>query len=100
MEVTEHSRILDYPEFRDAVQVIRKMGTRLAIDDAGSGYASLQHVIELDADIIKLDLNLIRNIHCDQKKQALAAALVSYAHRVKAQVVAKRTFRFGYGAFV
>lgn len=89
LEVTEHSRILDYPEFRDAVQVIRKMGTRLAIDDAGSGYASLQHVIELDADIIKLDLNLIRNIHCDHKKQALAAALVSYAHRVKAQVVAE-----------
>ncbi|GBO86269.1 EAL domain-containing protein [Marinobacter salsuginis] len=89
LEVTEHSRILDYPEFRNAVQVIRKMGARLAIDDAGSGYASLQHVIELDADIIKLDLNLIRNIHCDYKKQALAAALVSYAHRVKAQVVAE-----------
>ncbi|WP_339783348.1 EAL domain-containing protein [uncultured Marinobacter sp.] len=89
LEVTEHSQILDYPEFRDSVQSIRKMGARLAIDDAGSGYASLQHVLELDADVIKLDLNLIRNIHCNQKKQALAAALVSYAQRVRAQVVAE-----------
>ena len=89
LEITEHSQVLSYPEFRDAIQGLRKMGVRFAIDDAGSGYASLQHVIELDVDIIKLDLSLIRDIHVDIKKQALASALLSYAHRVGATVVAE-----------
>jgi len=89
LEITEHSKILSYPEFRDSVYRLRKMGVRLAIDDAGSGYASFQHVMELDADVIKLDLGLIRNIHTDIKKQALASALVSYARRVRATIVAE-----------
>lgn len=89
LEITEHSKISSYLELRDTIHCLRKMGVRIAIDDAGSGYASFQHVVEMDADIIKLDLNLIRNIHVDMKKQALASALVSYARCVKAVVVAE-----------
>lgn len=89
LEITEHSKILSYHQFRDALQRLRAKGVKLAIDDAGAGYASLQHVLELDPDFIKLDLSLIRNIHTDVKKQALAAALISYARRVGAKVVAE-----------
>ena len=89
LEVTEHSRIPDYPEFRKAIRHIRQLGVRIAVDDAGSGYASFHHVLELDADMIKLDLSLIRDIHRDRKKQALAAALISYARHAGPVVVAE-----------
>lgn len=89
VEITEHSKIANYSELREATLRLRKIGVRLAIDDAGAGYATFQHVLELDADVIKLDLKLIRDIHIDEKKQALAAALVSYARRARAKVVAE-----------
>lgn len=87
VEVTEHSRIKDYQEFKDAIHLIRRQGAKFAIDDAGAGYASFQAILELDVDVIKLDLSLIRNIHLDIKKQALASALVSYAKYIRAVVV-------------
>ena len=89
LEVTEHARIDNYAELRSAVRRLKQLGIRLAIDDAGAGYATFQHVLELDADVIKLDLTLIRGIHQDTKKQALAAGLVSYARCAGAKVVAE-----------
>lgn len=89
LEVTEHSKILSYRKFRNSLESLRNLGVRLAIDDAGAGYASFHHVLELDPDVIKLDLKLIRDIHKDRKKQALALALISYARRVGATVVAE-----------
>lgn len=89
LEITEHSKVWDYAHFRDAVRSIRARGVRLAIDDAGAGYASFQHVMELEADIIKLDLSLIRDIHLHTKKQALASALISYARHTNSEIVAE-----------
>lgn len=89
LEVTEHSKIRDYGQFRRAIDAMRARGVRLAIDDAGAGYASFQHVMELEPDVIKLDLSLIRDIHQSTKKQAMAAALISYARHANAEVVAE-----------
>ena len=89
LEVTEHARIRDYNAFRASVGELRDQGVRLAIDDAGSGYASFKHILELDADVIKLDLTLIRDIHVNVKKQALAGALVAYARQLDTMVVAE-----------
>jgi EAL domain-containing protein (putative c-di-GMP-specific phosphodiesterase class I) len=49
------------------------------VDDAGSGFASLRHILELRPDIIKLDLALVRGIDTDHAKQALAAGLRHFA---------------------
>ncbi|MGK0398095.1 MAG: putative signal transduction protein with EAL and GGDEF domain, partial [Gammaproteobacteria bacterium] len=59
LEVTEHEPISNYSDFRKALDPLRKQGLQLAIDDAGSGYSSFKHILELEADIIKLDINLI-----------------------------------------
>ena len=56
-------------------------GIRLAVDDAGAGYASLQHVLHLQPDLIKLDMGLTRNIDIDLPRRALASALMSHASR-------------------
>jgi EAL domain-containing protein (putative c-di-GMP-specific phosphodiesterase class I) len=62
---------------------------RLAIDDAGAGFASLRHIVRLDPDIIKLDITLTRRIEKDPVRQALTVALVSFANQVGATVVAE-----------
>lgn len=52
---------------------------RLAIGDAGAGYASFQHVLALNADIIKLHTSLTQNIHAEPGKYSLAKALCAFA---------------------
>lgn len=89
LEITEHARIADYQALRKALVPLRDKGVQIAVDDAGAGYASFQHVLELAADTIKLDLSLIRDIHSDRARQALAAALIRFAEVVGARVIAE-----------
>lgn len=89
IEITEHSPIEDYLQFREALEPLRRRGVRLAIDDAGAGYSSFQHILELEADIIKLDISLIRDIHCSPKKLLLAKALCAFAKATKCTIIAE-----------
>lgn len=89
IEITEHSKISDYQAFNNKLAPLRSRGLRLAIDDAGAGYASLHHVLQLQPDIIKLDISLIRAIHVDCGRQALAKALIEFARCQKYQLIAE-----------
>ena len=89
VEVTEHAPVADYDELREALSGLRERGVRLAIDDAGAGFASLRHIVRLDPDLIKLDITLTRQIETDPVRQALAVALVSFAEQIGATVVAE-----------
>lgn len=79
IEITEHAIIKDYAALRDRLAPLRKRGARVAVDDAGAGYASLRHILQLMPDIIKLDISLIKDIDQDAERQALASALVSFS---------------------
>ncbi len=77
IEITEHNEIENYAAVRHA---IGECGNVLvAVDDAGSGFASLRHILELEPDIIKLDLALVRDIDTDPARQALAAGMRHFA---------------------
>ena len=89
VEVTEHARVNDYLEAQRVLGALRKAGIRVAVDDAGSGYASLRHILELHPDIIKMDLSITRDIDTDPARRALATALVIFAGEVGAVVVAE-----------
>ncbi|HWB21681.1 MAG TPA: EAL domain-containing protein [Gaiellaceae bacterium] len=89
VEITEHARIADYDRLADAVSKLRCLGVRLAVDDAGSGFASLRHILNLDPDLIKLDMTLINGIDLDRSKQALAAGLISFAEKSDTTIVAE-----------
>lgn len=89
IELTEHAVIEDYNVLQAALKPLREDGLRIAVDDAGSGYASFQHIIELNADIIKLDVSLVRDIHIDRKRQALIAAIVAYSKTIDCQITAE-----------
>ena len=89
LEMTEHAPVDDYCALRQALDPLRKAGLRLAIDDAGAGYASLQHIVQLAPDIIKLDMSLTRNVDSDPARRALTAALIFFGHETGASILAE-----------
>ena len=89
LELTEHEHVDDYPTLERALRPLRKAGVRIAIDDAGAGYASMSHILNLAPDFIKLDLSLTRHIDTDRKRRALAAALIGFGWQTDAQIVAE-----------
>jgi EAL domain-containing protein (putative c-di-GMP-specific phosphodiesterase class I) len=89
LEVTEHVPIPDYSLFDQSLAPLRDRGIRLAVDDAGAGYASFLHILKLKPEIIKLDIGLIRNIDTDTTRRALTAALVGFAQESGSKLVAE-----------
>lgn len=89
LEITEHAHVSDYHELAVALAPLRQRGLRLAVDDAGAGYASFRHILSLGPDIIKLDLSLTRDIDSDPGRRALAAALIRFAQETGCRLVAE-----------
>ena len=89
LEVTERSAIRDLPVFRGALAELRARGFRVAIDDAGSGYASLQAIAELKPDFIKVANTLVTGLRSDTIKRDVVEMLVNLAKRIDAVCVAE-----------
>ena len=89
LELTEHRPVEDYDELGRRLQPMRQKGMRLAIDDAGAGFANLRHVLQLQPDIIKLDISLTHGIEFDAPRQALASSLLAFGSRINAGIVAE-----------
>jgi EAL domain-containing protein (putative c-di-GMP-specific phosphodiesterase class I)/CheY-like chemotaxis protein len=89
VEITEHERVEDYDALLEALDGLRGLGARIAIDDAGAGFASLRHTLRLDPDLIKLDISLTRDIDADRARRALASALISFAEEMEMTIVAE-----------
>lgn len=89
VEITEHAPVENYDDLAGALGGFRDGGGRLAVDDAGAGYASLRHILRLAPDLIKLDVTLTRDIDSSQASQAMASALASFASKTRATIVAE-----------
>jgi EAL domain-containing protein (putative c-di-GMP-specific phosphodiesterase class I) len=89
VEVTEHARVNDYLEAQRVLGALRRAGVRVAVDDAGAGYSTFQHILQLRPDIIKMDQSITRDIDTDPARRALATALVIFAGEIGAVVVAE-----------
>jgi EAL domain-containing protein (putative c-di-GMP-specific phosphodiesterase class I) len=89
LELTEHDEISDYEWLRPFLERHRARGVRIAVDDAGAGYAGLQHILSLMPDILKLDRELIRGIDTDIARRALARCLADFAGEIGAAVLAE-----------
>ena len=89
LEITEHAQIADYDALSSALKPLRQQGMKLAVDDAGAGFASFRHILRLQPDIIKLDISLTRGIDTDRTRRALARALISFARETEGRIVAE-----------
>jgi EAL domain-containing protein (putative c-di-GMP-specific phosphodiesterase class I) len=89
LELTEHQRVADYGALLAAIEELRAEGVKIAVDDAGAGYAGLQQILDLQPDVIKLDLVLTRGVDVDPVRRSLAAALVTFAGETGATLIAE-----------
>lgn len=89
VEVTEHAVVDDYHQLETALTVLRERGIRVAVDDAGAGFASFRHIVRLRPEFIKLDLSLTQNLRNDPIRRPLAEALVRFAHQTDSRIIAE-----------
>ena len=88
LEVTEHAVISDYAAFRAAVAGSGP-DVQIAVDDAGAGFASLRHIVELRPHIVKIDRSLVAGIDADPARQALLAGLRHFADSQGCSLIAE-----------
>jgi EAL domain-containing protein (putative c-di-GMP-specific phosphodiesterase class I) len=89
LEVTEHAPVDSYADLRDGLRPLRERGMRLAIDDAGAGYASMHHVVELQPDIVKVDRSLVEGLAEDAARRCVVRGFVTLGYELGARVLAE-----------
>jgi PAS domain S-box-containing protein len=88
LEITERMAIDDYAAARAALDQLGG-SVDVAVDDAGAGFASLRHVVELRPRYVKLDLNLVRGVEGDPARQAMIAGMVYFARDTGCLLIAE-----------
>ncbi|WP_338241412.1 sensor domain-containing phosphodiesterase [Aurantiacibacter hainanensis] len=88
IEITEHQEVEDFDALGREISALKEFA-KIAIDDVGTGYAGLRHLIELQPDILKMDMVLTRNINDDPARRAICAAMVQFARDIGAKLVAE-----------
>ncbi|WP_340002722.1 EAL domain-containing protein [Oceanobacillus sp. FSL K6-0127] len=89
LELTEKKAGINYSQFVKLVEHYREQGFRIAVDDAGSGYNSLQTLLYLNPEFIKIDKSLIRNIETIPEKQYLVELILDFAYKSETKVIAE-----------
>ncbi|MEI8238473.1 MAG: EAL domain-containing protein [Actinomycetota bacterium] len=87
IEITEHMAIQNYQALREALADCGDV--QVAVDDAGAGFASLRHILELAPDIVKLDIGLVHDIDTDSARQALVAGMRHFAALTGTKLIAE-----------
>lgn len=89
LEITERNSIDDFTTFREALTHYRSQGYRIALDDVGAGYSSLQSIAELHPDFLKIDRSLISGVNADPIKWAMLETFVTFSKRIGCQLIAE-----------
>ena len=89
IEVTEQELPPDDDVLQRTLAKLRERGAKIALDDAGAGYAGLQHVVRIHPDIIKLDRSLVRGVDADGERLALIESFAAFSARTGALLCAE-----------
>jgi EAL domain-containing protein (putative c-di-GMP-specific phosphodiesterase class I) len=87
LEITERASVEEIRDLPDRISRLRALGFRLAIDDLGAGYAGFTSFAQINPEIVKIDMSLIRNIDQDTTKQKLVRSLIQLCQEMKVEVV-------------
>jgi PAS domain S-box-containing protein len=88
-EITESEEVRDYDCINKFIEKVKKHGVKIAIDDFGSGYANFEHIISIDADFIKIDGSLIKNIDTDKNARIITEAIISFSQKLGKKTIAE-----------
>jgi EAL domain-containing protein (putative c-di-GMP-specific phosphodiesterase class I) len=86
-EISEQESIQNFAIFRDVRDYYGRLGFQIALDDVGAGYSSLEAVMELEPEFIKVDRAFVSKIDEDPARQELLRALRTVAERIGARII-------------
>jgi EAL domain-containing protein (putative c-di-GMP-specific phosphodiesterase class I)/CheY-like chemotaxis protein len=89
LEITERASLHGLSDVPGRVRTLRDRGFRIAIDDLGQGYAGLTSFALLDPEVVKLDLDLVRDIHRKKTKQTLVKTMISMCHDLRITITSE-----------
>ena len=88
-EILESDCIKDFSIVEEFASTVRKYGCRIAIDDFGSGYSSMENILKLKPEIIKIDGSLIKDIDTSVESKTIVKSIISMAKELNAKTVAE-----------
>ncbi|MCW9026994.1 MAG: EAL domain-containing protein [Thiovulaceae bacterium] len=88
-ELVESEGIENFDEVQEFIKTIKSYGCKLAIDDFGTGYSNFEYLLKLNADFIKIDGSLIKEIDKNQDYYDIVKTIVSFAKIKNLKVVAE-----------
>ncbi len=89
LEITERSAIPDYHLFYERLGRYREFGFNFAVDDVGGGYASLESIVEIKPEFVKIDGHIVRDLHHDAFKRSIVQFVVQFCNEHGILVVAE-----------
>jgi len=88
-EIVEDEDIKDSVEANEFLKELKKEGCKISIDDFGSGYANFDYLLNLNADFIKIDGSLIKNILNDKNSEIIVNTIIAFAKKANRKIVAE-----------
>ncbi|RYU11482.1 EAL domain-containing protein [Nocardioides iriomotensis] len=89
VELTEHQRVPRSDLLDARLAALREAGARIAVDDAGSGYAGLEHILHLRPEVLKLDRVLVQGVAHHAGRRAMCEAMVQFTRSTGVLLVAE-----------
>ena len=89
LEITERASLDDIPEVQARVASLRQLGFRIALDDVGAGYAGLNSIAQLEPEVMKIDMSLVRDMDVSDAKQKVIAAMATLCSEMNMMVIAE-----------
>ncbi len=88
-EITESQEVSDYKVINKFIKYVKQYNVKIAIDDFGSGYANFEHILNIDADYIKIDGSLIKNIDTDRNAYIITEAIINFSKKLGRKTIAE-----------
>ncbi len=89
LEILEGQQIKDYDSFSEKLREIKELGALIAIDDFGSGFSNLTHIVGIAPHFIKIDGTLVKNIDTNQNSRKIIQAIVEMAKNLGIKTIAE-----------
>ena len=89
LEITERAAFDRIEDACSRIAQARTLGFRVAVDDLGAGYGGLSSFPLLEPEVVKLDMSLVRDIHCSMMKQKLVGSMATLCNEMRALLVAE-----------
>jgi EAL domain-containing protein (putative c-di-GMP-specific phosphodiesterase class I) len=89
LELTERASVGRGPELCERIAMLRRLGFRVAVDDLGAGFSSLDLLAEIRPDFVKLDMSLVRRLDGDERRRRIVGHLLALLRDLGAPAVAE-----------